>query len=105
MAKTFEKRETLSLLSRKKKTVLSFIEYVLHFLGGQAAVPRNASENEMLANLALKYRETCGADSRNGPTIWLGIQSILGDANWQVGQLYQSHNLTQSISVNLLFRL
>ena len=94
MAKTFEKRETLSLLSRKKKTVLSFIEYVLHFLGGQAAVPRNASENEMLANLALKYRETCGADSRNGPTIWLGIQSILGDANWQVGQLYQSHNLT-----------
>jgi len=50
-------------------------------------VPRNKSENDLLAQLALANVDRCGTTSNNGKSVWIGIQPSTVDTKWQVGTL------------------
>jgi hypothetical protein len=56
----------------------------MNYLGGEVAVPRNANESKLLAQLALEYNDMCESDLKNGRILWLGIRSNYTVDSWKV---------------------
>jgi hypothetical protein len=56
----------------------------MNYSGGDVALPKNANESVLLAEMALQYDISCESSLRNGKTIWIGITSSKKVDSWKV---------------------
>ena len=57
---------------------------ILIVSGGKVVMPRNSSENDRMAALALTFYDMCEASEQSGKTAWIGMYAELGQDNWKV---------------------